>query len=59
MSPHAKFMLATFIVVGGGVTALHGLKGVIMLPEWAVALALAGFGFALIGIRRWLLKADR
>jgi hypothetical protein len=53
-----RFMVACFLVLGVGVSALHGLKRVIELPPWAVALALGSFGFVLLGIHKWLARRD-
>jgi hypothetical protein len=49
-----RFLIACFVVLGLGVSALHGLRGLGVLPEWAIAASLAGFGFVLMGTKRWL-----
>jgi hypothetical protein len=53
-----RFMIACFLVLGGGVSALHGLKRVMDVPQWAVAVALGSFGFVLLGVHKWLARRD-
>lgn len=51
-----RFMAACFVVLGGGVTLLHLVQSFVQLPNWAVGVAIGGFGFVLMGLQSWMQK---